>query len=716
MDEIPQSEQTLGKTPEARSLSALASFVLNKYEANKMHRDAGMNSIEQELLACKCAASGEYTPEERAKLLAKGMPEVYVPLSDTKRRAAMAWASEIFLNTSEKTYMIRPTPIPDMPEQIEQAIAAEVVQEWASVVSPNPPQSKEELAAVAQIAEERRDELERLVHEEAEKRAERLDKLIQDKLVEGRWREEMQTAIDYLTTYGTVVVKLVNRPRKRLKRTVNKYGISEFTTEVFGKMEFQAIDPIDCYPSDGARHIQDGYFCQRTRYTPEQLSHMMGLDGFQDDALREVLRNYADRGLRRYESVDNVNDGLNHEGGLGDNKATIEGVEFWGAVPGYLLKEYRIEQLPGKKKLEDEVFYDVNCIVVAGQVIFCEAVDDRIGRPLFKGTFYHVPGSWWGESPIKKMRSVQKIANGAITSLVFNMGMAAGPQVAITDYERLKDKDLSQRPWRVWLFNKARNGTNDVPIKFFQPNSNSSELMQLYDRMSREADSLTGIPAYAYGSDTAAGAGRTASGLSMLMDYSQRGMKHVAFSIDMDINRPAIQYLVALEMMQSDDEGIKGDVDVEAGGLLAILSRDKSMAQLNEILALCQNPLVAEVIGQEGIAELLRKMVCLIPHLNPDRIVPSREEREFRAMKAQLEQLRMMQMQQQLQLQGQAQAQAAGLQAPGGAGAGAAQQPGPVPLQDGIANVAAMGGQMPGSAYNQYQPNRPPNGDMEVMA
>ena len=714
MDEIPQSEQTLGKTPEARSLTALASFVLSKYEANKQHRSAGMQSIDKELLECKHAAAGEYTPEELAKLSANGMPAVYVPLSDTKRRAAMAWASEIFLNTSEKTYLIRPTPIPDMPKQVEEAIAAEVVQEWATVVSPEPPKTKEQLEAVALVAEKRRDELERLVHEEAEKRAERLDKIIQDKLVEGRWREEMQTAIDYLTTYGTVVVKLVNRPRKRLTRTVNKYGLSEFKTEVVGKMEFQAIDPMDCYPSEGARHIQDGYFCQRVRYTPEQLSQALETEGYVGDAVKEILRTYSERGLRHYETIDNQNDHLNHDEGFGDNRATIEGVEFWGAVPGYLLKEHRIERLPGKKELEDNVFYDVNCIVVSGRVLFCEVVDDRIGRPLFKGTFYHVPGNWWGESPIKKMRSVQRIANGAITSLVFNMGMAAGPQIAITDTERLKDQDYSQRPWKVWCFTKARNGTTDVPIKFFQPNSNSAELMQLYDRMSREADSLTGIPAYAYGSDTAAGAGRTASGLSMLMDYSQRGMKHVAFSIDMDINRPAISYLVALEMITSDDEGIKGDVDVEAGGLLAILSRDKSMAQLQEVLALCQNPLVAEVIGQEGIAELLRKMVCLIPHLNPDRIVPTREEREFRALKAQLEQLRMMQMQQQMQLQAQAQAQAAGIGQP--QGATAPKQPGPVPLQDGIANVAAMGGQLPGSAYNQYQPNRPPNGDMEVMA
>ena len=164
MEEIvDKSEQTLGTTREGRALTALASFVLDTYEQNKRHREgSGMNA---ELLACKYAAAGEYSPEELAKLRANGMPAVYVPLSDTKRRAAMAWASEIFLNTSEKTYLIRATPVPEMPDAVEQAVAVETIQEWAQVVSPEPPQNVEELQAVAGMAQKRRDELERLVKE-----------------------------------------------------------------------------------------------------------------------------------------------------------------------------------------------------------------------------------------------------------------------------------------------------------------------------------------------------------------------------------------------------------------------------------------------------------------------------------------------------------------------------------------------------------------------
>lgn len=708
MNEAFQSEQSLGETKQARSLTALAAFVRNVFDDNVRFRQ--QTGMDVELMDCKYAARGEYSPEDLAKRRAQGMPVVYAPLSDTKRRAANAWANDIFLNTAEKTYELRPTPVPDMPETLKAAIAAEVIQEWAMVVSPNPPQGEAQLAAVAEVAARRRDELQHLVEEEARRRAMRMDKVVQDRLTEGRWREEMTLAIDYASTYGTTVVKIVPRRRKRLARRVNKYGVSTYHVKWETRLEFQAIDPLDCYPSKGSVSIGDGYFCQRIRYQPADLAAMQGQKGFIDDAVKEVLLHFGSgSGYRTFQPTDYEREQLDNDATAGEPSTTVEGIEFWGTVMGGLLIDEGIAFDHKGKALERDALYDVDVIVAVDRVVYCEIIDPRLGRPLFKGTFYKTPGSWWGESPMKKMRHVQAVANGSFTSMVWNMGMASGPQVAITDYERLRDKDLTQRPWKVWVFEKNRvAATSDVPIKFFQPNTNSQELMAIYDRMSREADQLTGIPAYSYGSDVAAGAGRTASGLSMLMDAAQRGMKHVIFSLDLDLMRPMIDYLVRNEMLTNPDESIKGDVTIDPGGLLAVLSKDKTSAMLKEVLALCQNPLVAQVIGEDGISELLRQVVVLIPHINPDRVVPTREEQEFRKLKAALEQMRLQQMQMQMaqgvQLQGQAAAAAMGLP-PQGGGASAPQA-----VRQGVSQGAAMGGQTPGSAYNQYQPNRVPSG------
>lgn len=699
-------------------VSALAAFILGIYRENQDLRM--QNHVDDELLKCRYEANGQYTPDEIAKREAAGMPtSVYAPISDMKRRAATAWAGEIFLNTAEKTFEIHPTPLPDMPDVLVKAIAAATVQSFVSVYGGATPEGAD-FQAIASMASWLREKIENDIMEKAEERAARLDRVVHDIMTEGHWREEMTAAIDYLATYGTAVVKICKVRRNRVVRKVSEVDTSSFEVEPDTRLEFRAIDPMDCYPSRGAKTAQDGYFCQRVYFQPYELNLMIGEKGYMDDALREIIDLYSDTGRRNFDYTDAERDELDKNGPYTDKISTIEGVEFWGRVLGQNLIDNGILKDCNDKGIDGEKFYEVDCIVVSDKVIYCEMADPRLGRPLFKGTFYKVQGSWWGDSPMKKMRSVQTIANSALTSMAWNMPMSAGPQVAITDIERLPNPyDFTIRPLKVWAFRKPRIGNaSDIPIKFFQAASNSGEMIAVYNQMSKEADNLTGIPAYAYGSDQAAGAGRTASGLSMLMDAAQRGMKHVIFSLSEDLLKPCVSYIAYHEMIESDDEGIKGDVTIDSGGILSVLTKDKTMNQIKEVIAMCQNPLFADVLGKDGMAYLARRVVSLIPHLNPDKAVKTKEMREFEEIKARLEQLQMQRMQMALAAQYQQQPgamRAAGGGAPLGGSAAAPQPQQGIPLQDGIANVAAMGGQTPGSTVNQYQPNHMPIGDAEVM-
>lgn len=708
--EYQVSEQSTNATQEARSMTSLAGFVTSIYEENKRLRQE--SGVEERLLACKYAAKGEYTPGEQAKRVANRLPEVYAPISDTKRRTAKAWMSEILLNTAEKPYEVRHSPLPDMPKEVEAKIAERIIEEYAILFGGQAPSTPEQMQAIEEMAKMRRDEVDNLVREQAEKCAKRMEKVVEDILAEGRWREETAKSIDHVCTYGTTVIKLVNRKRRRLKRTVNKYGVSSFSTDFVEKLELQAVDPLHCFPSKGAENINDGYFCQRMFFQPRELMLMKGQKGHSfDDAIDEVIYNHSISGLRNFETMDTENEGLNNDGAINKQSTIIEGFEFWGCVLGKDLLDQRIEVDNKGNAIDRDKFYEIDCIVVNGLIIYCEMVDERLSRPLFKGVFYNVPGSWWGESLITKMASAQKMANAALTAIAFNMSMASGPMVAITDYERLREKNLEIKPFKTFVFNAPRIGSaTDVPIKFFQPSSNSQELLNIYQYCLKDADLLTGIPAYSHGSEIAAGAGRTATGLSILMDNTQRGMKDVSHSYDNDVQRPMIRWIINYQMINNPDESIKGDLEVDSGGLLSILTKDKSIAQLQEVLALCQNPLIANAIGEEGIHYILRRIVSLIPHINPDRVVPTAEEMEYRKLRAQLEQLRMMQMQQQIQMQGQAQAQAAGLVAPPQQGQGGNIPP----VQDGNVNVGAMGAPMPQDPMNvtQYQPNQAPQAPM----
>lgn len=79
-------------------------------------------------------------------------------------------------------------------------------------------------------------------------------------------------------------------------------------------------------------------------------------------------------------------------------------------------------------------------------------------------------------------------------------------------------------PWKIWQYSDDGYGTAGAlqPIAFFQPSSHAQELMQIYQQFSLMADEHTGIPRYMTGDSATGGAGRTASGLSMLMSNAAK--------------------------------------------------------------------------------------------------------------------------------------------------------------------------------------------------
>lgn len=221
------------------------------------------------------------------------------------------------------------------------------------------------------------------------------------------------------------------------------------------------------------------------------------------------------------------------------------------------------------------------------------------------------------------------------------------------------------------------------------------ELMEVLELAQKHADTVTGIPAYSHGSQMAAGGGRTASGLAMLMDAAQRGIKQVIFSLDQDVMRPCVEYLYRFNLLTSDDASVKGDCEVDAGGLLSIISRDKNLSLIKELLVVLADPNKAAVVGEEGMAALLREYVRQAMYVNPDDIIPSKEalaaRRRLREEQALQEQAQMAQM--------------APQGAQGARSGGAAGMP---RIQDGVAKLPMSGtaGANPDpSRVGEYQPN-----------
>ena len=627
--------------------SSLGRYVTKIFERNRDHRISC--GIEEELTACLYQVESKYTPEELQRFASVKMRPVFFPYTAVKVNAAQAWISEIFLNTTENTYVLRPTPNPDLDETDHAQIVNSALQDWMQFRGL--PQTEDERITFFYYILNRRDELNNKISETARERAANMERLINDQFHEGGWRDALSDLIQDISTYGTGVLKGPDfRMRKRVRYTSDSDGKPTCEVEWVRVPEWRHLDPFDCYPSPGAVTINDGPFCHKIRLLPRELNAMRDIPGYDAQKIDALIQRYPNGGLVMNLPSDSIVRSNRNDGGNSNDTVFLEGFEFWGECSGYDLLEWGvIVDLEGNP-LDPNKFYEVNCIVFDGEAVFCSLVDERLGRPFYKGVFYGTAGSWWGYGPAKIMRDIQHEMNAAKRNLVYNMAMASGPIKVVNNINAIQDPDSVQHtiPWST-IIGKQTLGmpqTNGKLVEFLITPSIMAELANELEVCMKHADTITGIPAYSHGSNVAAGAGRTAQGLAMLMDAAQRGIKQVIFNLDKDVMRPAVTYMYRLNLLTSEDDSVKGDCEIDAGGLLAIISRDKNLTLIKEFLVLAQDPAKAAVMGEEGVAALMREYAKLLQYVNVDDIVPTKEQLEQRKQEQMMLQQQQMMMQQ----------------------------------------------------------------------
>jgi hypothetical protein len=228
------------------------------------------------------------------------------------------------------------------------------------------------------------------------------------------------------------------------------------------------------------------------------------------------------------------------------------------------------------------------------------------------------------------------MCNAASRALANNMGIASGPQVDVS-VDRLADgEELTQMyPWKIWQTTSDKTGGGQPAIRFFMPDMKAAELMGVYNQFAKQADEVTGIPNYIYGAGAGgSGAGRTASGLSMLMDNAAKGIKAAILSID-HVVAMAVSRFYIHNMMYNPDPYIKGDFRVIPRGAMGIMHKEQVAVRRNEFLAATANPVDLQILGPQGRAYLLREMAKGLD-MDTDKLVPTLDMLQFKAEKIEM--------------------------------------------------------------------------------
>ena len=585
--------------------------------------------VEQKMLKGVRQRRGEYDPEVAGEINKTGGSMIYMMLTSNKCRAASSWLRDTLMGSrDEKPWTIDPTNHPEIDHEDMQEIMNAAVQEalameqsiGAPVTTPD---------QMEDIVERAKDKARVQIQDEARSDCNRMEYKMEDQLEEGNFKDSLSQFLDDLTTFPAAILKgpVV---RKKPRMTWVQTGQGQYAPEVKEDfvLEWERVDPFMFYPAPHASKIEDGYMIERHRMTRQQLTELIGVEGYSEGAIRAVLEDYGHGGLHEWLRVDTQKaqaEGKNTLAIQQNTDALIDSLQFWGSVQGRHLVEWGMpkDQVPDLDK-------EYNCEVwlIGRWVIKATLNADPFGRkPYYKTSYEEIPGVFWGNGVADLIRDAQTMCNAAARALANNMGIASGPQTVVNIDRLPPGEDVTELyPWKIHTVVSDPYGNTAPPVDFFQPSSNASELMGIYEKFSVLADEYSGVPRYMTGDASAGGAGRTATGMSMLMNNAGKAIKQVIANIDQYIMEPMLERLYYYNMKYSEDPELKGDVQIRVRGANALVVKEQAQVRMNEFLNIVtSNPIFAQIVGDKGIINMLREVSKGLD-MDTSKILPTEEE------------------------------------------------------------------------------------------
>jgi len=601
--------------------------------------------VEQEMLEAVRAKSGRYSSAMEAQLKQQGGSTIYMMLFATKARQAKALLGDIMVGSgSEKPWTISPSPKPELPPeeiaQIMQGVQSLVMQ---AEMGPTPMQIDE----IRQLMRDAKDRLEDQVMVQARFEAGRLEDSLEDTLVEGNYLEAMNDFMDDITTFKTAFIKgpiISNKPK--LKWVPGPDGKSTAQVQTVKCLDWERVDPFMMYPASWSKNCEDGYLIERHRLSRGSLSAMIGVDGYSEDAIRAVLDAHGNGGLTEWLAIDSAKESAEgrDSGASLTGSELIDALQYWGSVSGKMLREWGMKDIT-----DDAKEYPVECWLIGEHVIKAIINPDPLARrPYYADGYNRIPGAFWHNSLYDLIQDCVNMCNAAARALANNLGISSGPQVGVNIDRIAPGEDVSELfPWKIWQFNNDPMGSSAAPISFFQPTSNAAELMGVYDKFSLMADEYSGIPRYMTGTEGTPGAGRTASGLSMMVGNASKVIKSLVSSLDLHITTPVLNRLFDFKMQYEPGFDFRGDLNIVARGALSLQVKEAATQARMQFLQATANPMDMQIVGIEGRASVLREVARGL-NMNTDSVVPSISAfklKQMQAMQAQMQQAELQQAQ-----------------------------------------------------------------------
>jgi len=648
----------------AEVLTGLVARVSKQFHINKTDK----TDIEREMESMLEYMNNTYDSRTLSEIESMGGSKLFIPLVSQQVAGGTAWINSIL----ESGWTIEPTPLPELPDDLRQQVMDSIVDNLARPDVPKTPDGiplgptgePMKPSETEDIKKGITKEKLEVIKEEAVKRCGRMSTLIADQLVDSGYKDTLSEFVYDLCVFPTAFMKTTYKKRKKMVTTQEGSRLSLVAKEDLVAVD-ERVSPFDIFPSPEQTDMNNGSLIERMKLSRKSLYDSIGVPGYSETNIREVLKNYDGTGLSEWQTTVDSNRRYNegHSTGLQTEDNMITALRFFGPVEVTDLKEWvkATENAEDSKwkwveSLDEDASVEIEAILIGTNIVKVAPNLDPLGhRKYYSSSYRKVPGSIWGKSVGMLVKPHARLVNATARALSNNMGIASGPMSYIL-IDRLPQGETlgAFYPWKQYQMTSDPTGANVPPISFFQPNDNSSNLLNVYQYYMNEAYAISGIPRGALdGATSRLGSGdHTASGVASEIENASKPIRMAVSNIERDVVTKRIKDQYYTNMIYSDNDEVKGDFQVVAKGASSSVAKAVDNQQSIELLNSVATGPGSELIGMEGVAAILGRIAK--NNDMPD-LVPTKEELKERMeqqaqqqppptpdeVKLQIEQLRM---------------------------------------------------------------------------
>ena len=443
--------------------------------------------------------------------------------------------------------------------------------------------------------------------------AKKMQKKIHDQLEESGANKNLRSSAFEMALFGTGIMK---GPFAKDKEYANWDDDGNYDPMFKTVPQVDHVSVWNFYPDPDANNMDEAqYVIERHKMSRSQMRMLKKRPYFRDQVIDECIELGENYDKKYWE--DDLSDYAPEHG-----IDRFEVLEYWGMVDTVMLEEQNVE-IPDELKDFDEL--QANIWICNNRLIRMVLNPFKPATIPYAAAPYELnPYSFFGVGIAENMDDTQTLMNGFMRMAVDNAVLSGNMLVEVDETNLVPGQDLSLYPGKVFRRQGGAPGQAIFGTKF--PNV-SSENMMLFDKARQLADESTGMPSYAHGQTGVSGVGRTASGISMLMNAASGSIKTVNKNVDDYLLRPLGEGFFRFNMQFDFDPEIKGDLEVKARGTESLMANEVRSQRLMQFLQIASNPALAPFAKfQYVISEIAKSM-----DLDPDKVTNNMSEAALQA-------------------------------------------------------------------------------------